>query len=170
MRAKLVFAFLAGSLALSLLPACKRGSPTTPTPPSYGSKVGDTAADFSARDQNGQTVKLYQYYGKVVLINFSADWCGPCRNEAGHIERLFQDYKGQGFQILTILISGSPATWANQYQLTFPVLDDNSETLWKIYGEGYVPLNIVLDRKMIIRYKEAGYDEPAIISQIKKYL
>jgi peroxiredoxin len=170
MRAKLVFAFLAGSLALSLLPACKKGSPTTPTPPSYGSKVGDTAADFSARDQNGQTVKLYQYYGKVILIDFSADWCVFCREEARHLENLFQDYKDQGFQILTVLTEGSPEAWAKQYNLTFPVLDDNSETLWKIYGEDAWPLNIVLDRKMVTRYKEAGYDEPAIISQIKKYL
>ncbi len=162
-------------LAVSFFTACKKESPTSPSPPSppppsYGSKVGDTAADFSAIDQRGQTISLYQYYGKVILINFSADWCGPCREEAGHLEALFQNYKARGFQIITLLISGSPADWASQYKLTFPVLDDNSQTLWNIYGEGYVPLNIILDRKMTIRYKEAGYDESSIISQIEKYL
>jgi hypothetical protein len=50
------------------------------------------------------------------------------------------------------------------------VLDDTSEKLWAIYGEGYIPLNIVLDRNMTIRYKESGYSESVIINTIKKYL
>ena len=142
----------------------------TAQPASYGSKVGDIAADFSAKNQSEQDVTLYQHFGKVILIDFSADWCGPCRDEAGNLERLFQDNKNKGFQILTILISGSPAAWADQYKLNFSVLDDNSESLWSVYGEGYIPLNIVLDRNMTIRYKVAGYNESSIISTIKKYL
>lgn len=142
----------------------------TVQPASYGSKIADIAADFSAKDQSGQSVNLYQHFGKVILINFSADWCGPCRDEATHLERLYQDNKDKGLQILTILISGSPAAWADQYKLTFCVLDDNSESLWSVYGEGYVPLNIVLDRNMTIRYKQAGYYESVIIDRIKRYL
>jgi peroxiredoxin len=72
--------------------------------------------------------------------------------------------------MLTILIDGSTAAWASQYGLTFPVLDDDAETLWAIYGEGYIPLNIVLDRNMTIRYKTAGYTESEIVAAIKKYL
>ena len=175
MRIKAVIILVVTLLAVSFLAVCKKDSPTSPSPPSppppsSGSKVGDTAADFSAKDQNGNNVTLYQYSGKVILIDFSADWCGPCRDEAGHLEALFQNYKNRGFEIITLLISGSPADWANQYKLTFPVLGDNNETLWSIYGEGYVPLNIILDRRMIIRYKQAGYNESSIISEIEKYL
>lgn len=137
---------------------------------SFGSKPDEIAADFSAKNQSAQNVTLYEHFGKVILIDFSADWCGPCRDEAGSLERRFQDNKDKGFQIITILISGSPADWANEYKLTFPVLDDTSESLWNIYGEGYVPLNIVLDRNMTIRYKQAGYSESTIIDTIKKYL
>jgi hypothetical protein len=54
--------------------------------------------------------------------------------------------------------------------LTFPVLDDTSAGIWAIYGEGYVPLNIILDRNMTIRYKTAGYTESEIVAAIKKYL
>jgi peroxiredoxin len=138
--------------------------------PSFGSIIDQVAADFSARNQSGQNVSLYGHFGKVILLDFSADWCGPCRDEAGHLEQVFQDYKDRDFEIITLLISGSPATWANTYNLTFPVLDDNAESLWNIYGEGYVPLNIVLDRNMTIRYKESGYDESTITNTIKKYL
>jgi peroxiredoxin len=142
----------------------------TVQPLSYGSTVGALAADFSAVNQSGQSVSLYSNFGKVVLIDFSADWCGPCRDEAGRAEALYQTHKSKGFEIVTILISGSPAVWASTYGLTFPVLDDTAESLWGIYGEGYIPLNIVLDRNMTIRYKTAGFDEAAVAAAIKKYL
>jgi hypothetical protein len=70
----------------------------------------------------------------------------------------------------TLLISGSTSAWATQYGLSFPVLDDSAEALWAVYGEGYIPLNIVLDRNMTIRYKTAGYNETEIKAAIRKYL
>jgi peroxiredoxin len=139
-------------------------------PATFGSTIGQIAADFTALNQAGQPVSLYSYFGKVVLIDFSADWCGPCMDEATRAEALYQAYKGEGLEMITILISGSPATWAGTYGLTFSVLDDISEALWSVYGEGFIPLNIVLDRNMTIRYKAAGFSESAIKAVIEKYL
>ena len=142
----------------------------TAAPATYGSIVDRIAADFTAVDQNGNTVSLYSYFGKVVLIDFSADWCAPCRNEAAVAEGFYQTYKNQGLEMLTILIDGSTLDWATEYGLSFRVLDDDAEVLWAIYGEGYIPLNIILDRNMTIRYKKAGYYESEITANLKKYL
>jgi len=136
----------------------------------YGTIADEIAANFTAKDHNGKDVSLYDYFGKVILLNFSADWCPPCRTEAPQLKALFDKYKDKGFQILTIQIDGDPSEWAEEYSLSFPVLDDNQESLWDVFGEGYVPLNIVLDRNCTIRYKAAGYDEYEIEAVMEKYL
>ncbi len=139
-------------------------------PATYGSQTGNIAVDFTAKDQNGKNVSLHDYIGMVILFDFSADWCGPCRNEATHLEALHNEFKNSGFQIITLLTSGSPSAWATEYNLTFSVLDDLNRKIWNIYGEGSIPLNIIVDRNCTIRYKRAGYDENAIKGIINKYL
>jgi peroxiredoxin len=177
MKAKYIIYFLIIFWLISS-GACKKAVPTgtdipdnpgTPQTPST-LQVGDTATNFTAKDQNNQDVSLSDHAGKVILFEFSADWCGPCQAESPHLETLYNEYVSRGFQVITLLISGSPSTWAQTYNLTFPVLDDNNETIWDGYGEGYVPLNIVIDRNSVIRYKVAGYDENAIRAIIEQYL
>jgi len=89
--------------------------------------------------------------------------------EAMHLEELYNEFKHKGLQVITVLV-GNPSEWAKQYNLTFPVLDDSRDSIWEIYGENYVPLNIIVDRACVIRYKQAGFDEDELKRIIRKYL
>jgi peroxiredoxin len=132
--------------------------------------VGDVAPNFTAVDQNGQTVSLYSYRGMVVLINISADWCGSCRVEAPQLEALYRSYKDPGLQVLTLLVDGSAKDWASEYKLTFPVIQDKNGGLAGPYGLAWLPVNVIIDRTMIIRYKQLDYDETSVVAVIKQYL
>jgi len=155
--------------------ACKKDVPTSPDLSDIPGRpttlqVGDTAPDFTAKDQNNNYVSLYDYSGNVILFNFSADWCGPCNDEAPHLETLYNEYKSRGFHIITLLISGNPNAWALIHNLGFPVLNDNNETIWDDYGEDAVPLNIIVDHNFVIRYKKAAFYENEIRAIIEQYL
>lgn len=139
-------------------------------PASYGSMIGDIAADFSLPNQVGRNSSLYAYFGQVVLLNISADWCSSCREEAGHLDKLFQNYRERGLQIIMVLADGDPAAWARGFELTFPVLKDEHGYVYNTYFTGELPVNVVLDRNMTIRAILGDYDEAAFLAAITKYL
>ncbi|HUX07799.1 MAG TPA: TlpA disulfide reductase family protein [Acidobacteriota bacterium] len=142
----------------------------------FGTQVGDRAVDFTLMDQNGNAVSLHDYWGSVILVDFSPQWCPYCRLESADAEQLYQTYKNAGFIILTVLIAdynnnqisqAGCRAWADTYGLTFPVLADVDRSAWNIYNDiGYVPLNIIIDRKMVIRHKFVGYDKEYLESSV----
>jgi peroxiredoxin len=136
----------------------------------YGAEEGSIMANFSAMNQNTQNISLYDFFGQVVLINLSADWCGPCRSEAPQLNTLFNTYRNRGFHVISLLSSGDNTTWANEYSLEYPVLDDRLQLIYKIYRTGYVPVNILINRNGHILYKRSGYNEFEIEEWIKKFL
>ena len=68
------------------------------------------------------------------------------------------------------MLYGDPADWAATYELSFPVLDDSSYELWERYDGYYIPLNLVLDRNLIIRYRESGFYQADIELIIQDHL
>lgn len=139
-------------------------------PATYGTEVGAIALNFSAKDQNNALISLNDFQGKVVLFDFTADWCLPCREKAETAEAFFQKYKDKGFIYILLVTQGSASLWALTYGLTFPVLDDNSQTIYTQYKKNSIPLPHVLDRNGTIRYKQEGWNKSEVEDVINKYL
>ena len=105
---------------------------------STGVEIGGIAPDFELEDQYGDTVRLHDFCGKVVLLTIGAQWCGPCQAKASKLEALYQRYEPTEFIAIDVLYENSqyePATsetaeeWVDAYGLTVPVLIDPDQTM-----------------------------------------
>ncbi|WP_298294000.1 TlpA disulfide reductase family protein [Thiomonas sp.] len=128
------------------------------------------APDFSLQDVSGKTHRLSDYRGKVVLVNFWATWCPPCRQEMPSIEKLYLAMKGRPFEVLA-LDQGETLNnvFAYMGQLnpspTFPVLLDQHSEAAHAFGVVGIPTTYLLDKQgRIVRQAVGGrdYDSPAI--------
>jgi len=81
--------------------------------------------DFSLPDTSGHTVALRQFQGKVILLDFWATWCSPCKKEMPGYEGLYRRYKSRGLAVVGIALDSSPAKvrrFAKKYRITYPLL------------------------------------------------
>jgi peroxiredoxin len=126
----------------------------------YGPKVGEGAPDFLFPTLKGNSVKLSDYRGKVVFLNFWATWCPPCREEMPSMEALHQRLKGRDFEMLAVSIdrNGEEAVgpFVLKYGLTFPVLLDPENKSYKLYGLTGIPETFIIDRNGVIIFKMIG--------------
>lgn len=125
-----------------------------------GVKAGEEAPDFQLRDMNGQLVALSNLRGKVVLINFWATWCGPCRVEMPAMERLYRAYPRKDFEILAVSTDAQGAAVTRPFQqenrLTFPILHDSDFRVGLTYGARSLPMTFMVDRRGIVRQQIFG--------------
>jgi len=138
----------------------------------YGSANGEVFEDFSLEDCDGNPVSFGEVLGgaELVLFNVGAGWCQPCKAETAQLEpRFHEPYCDDGLRIVQILFQdaqGLPATkffcrqWRDEYGLTFPVLVDPLFTMESLLSLGQTPLNLLIDRDGVIRYRSVG-QEPA---------
>jgi len=141
--------------------------------------VGNQALDFTETDTNGSTVSLSQFRGKVILLTFSTMWCEPCKREAGTLQEMYQDYREQGFDIVQVIYedeSGQPSDindinrWKDEYGLTFTIVNDPDSSTVDNYQISAVPLNLLIDREFVIRYRNEGFNEEAMTALIEDLL
>ena len=108
------------------------------------------AEDFSLRTPDGGTFRLSDHRGKVVLVNFWATWCPPCREEMPAMERLYRQHKDHGLVLVAVSLDADPALvppYLKASKLTFPVaLDPKAEAANK-YGVRALPSSFVVDRR-----------------------
>jgi peroxiredoxin len=122
--------------------------------------LDDHAPDFTLKRLDGGNLRLEDYRGQVVLINFWASWCGPCRQEMPLLDRLHQRYEGAAFVVLGINVEGTEApirTLIDQIPVTFPVLIDVNQLVSAQYQLEAMPTTVLVDRHGVVRYVHRGY-------------
>ena len=149
---------IAGALAL---PAVALPTPT------------GSAPEFQLAAMAGNTINLSQYKGQVVMINFWATWCGPCRQEMPLLEQLHKKYKPLGFTMLGVNVepdSAGAVQWLKATPVTFPILFDTDSKVSKLYAVSGMPSTVIVDRKGQVRFVHRGYkagDENEYLNQIR---
>ena len=119
------------------------------------------APDFTLRTMGGgPNLKLSEQRGRVVLVNFWATWCGPCRQEMPHLNRLYEKYRGSGLVLLGVNIDDDTRTAADvaaKLHVAFPVLLDTDKKVSRLYDMSTMPSTVVIDREGRVRYIHRGY-------------
>ena len=118
------------------------------------------APDFALKSLSGNNVRLSELRGQVVLVNFWASWCGPCRQEMPLLDQLHNQYKPLGFTVLGVNVeqnSDAARHYLKDLAVHFPVLLDSTNTASKAYDVQVMPTTVIVDRNGDVRYVHKGY-------------
>ncbi|MBI5400261.1 TlpA family protein disulfide reductase [Candidatus Saganbacteria bacterium] len=134
----------------------------TMSPAPNGALSAQKAIDFTLRDLNGKNQTLSQYKGKLMLLNFWASWCPPCRSEMPAFQKLYELADKDKFILLTVNIKQSQSKVVNfirQNDYTFPVLLDISGRVADQYRANFIPLTLIIDQDGKIIQRVTGARE-----------
>jgi peroxiredoxin len=153
-------AALAALAALALaLPAL--ADPSGPAPP------------FTLAAKGGADVSLSQFKGQVVMLNFWASWCGPCRQEMPLLESIYKKYNKLGFTMIGVNVepdSNAADQWLKETPVSFPILYDRDSKVSKLYDVEGMPSTVIIDRSGKLRKLHRGYkpgDENEYLDSIR---
>ena len=129
---------------------------------------GSVAPDFTLPQLSGAPLKLSDYRGKVVLLDFWATWCEPCRQEIPHFVDLQNKYGTQGFQIIGVSMDDGPGPvrqFYQQFKMNYPVVMGNAKT-GELYGGVFgLPIAFLLDRDGKVRLRHIGATDVSVIEK-----
>jgi thiol-disulfide isomerase/thioredoxin len=136
------------------------------------------APDFALEDIDGKKRRLSDLRGKVVLVNFWATWCPPCRREMPSIERLSRILKGPDFEVLAVNVGENldtvfSFTGTLDPVPTFPIVFDRDSRVLKAWPVRGLPATFILDKEGRIAYRAVGgreFDDPVILTQIRSLI
>jgi peroxiredoxin len=124
-------------------------------------QIGYTAPEFTLKDLDGKNVSLSDFKGRVVLLNFWATWCGPCRIEMPTLQALTEDYAELPFVVVAVAGDfegrSKVAPFMEGMGLTFPGLIDQDGRIQDLYYVNALPMTYVLDRQGTVVYKMVGF-------------
>jgi peroxiredoxin len=129
---------------------------------SAAASIGTAAPDFTLRTLAGSNMRLQEQRGQVVLVNFWATWCGPCRKEMPHLNRIADKYRSSGLVMLGVNIDDdvrNAAEVATKLGVKFPVLLDTDKKVSRLYDLNSMPSTLVIDRSGRVRFLHRGYQD-----------
>ena len=138
--------------------------------------AGGATPALELRDPAGKLHKLADYRGKVVVVNFWATWCPPCREEMPSLQALRTELAGKGFEVLTVNLMESEekiAAYRESELIDLPVLMDRDGAAAKRWKVDMLPVSYIIDRKGAIRYQlvgEATWTGPKVAPLIERLL
>lgn len=137
---------------------------------------GQAAPDFVLKSSSGENLRLSEHRGEVVMINFWATWCGPCRQEMPLLDDLYSRYERVGFSLLGVNIdddSRRAMQMIEELGVNFPVLFDERKEVSKLYDVQAMPVTVLVDREGTIRHVHHGYKpgyEEKYLTEIRSLL
>jgi len=137
---------------------------------------GQPAPDFALKSSTGENLRLSEYRGDVVMINFWATWCGPCRQEMPLLDELYNRYERVGFNLLGVNIdddSRRAMQMIDELGVDFPVLFDSRKEVSEMYDVATMPVTVLVDREGTVRYVHQGYkagDEDTYLDKVRSLL
>ena len=140
--------------------------------PANAASIQGKAPNFTLKSNTGKNVKLSELRGQVILLNFWASWCGPCRQEMPLLEKLHKRYSALGFTVLGVNVEEDPRkakTLLKDISVSFPILFDTSNKVSKQYKVSAMPSTVMIDRDGNMRYLHKGY-KPGDEAQYKKWV
>lgn len=142
--------FVLACLALAASTAVAAGAP----------QPGGAAPDFTLAARDGGQLRLADLRGQVVMINFWATWCGPCRQEMPLLAQLHAKYEPLGFTMLGVNVepdSAAAVNWLKGVPVNFPIVFDTSSKVAASFGVEGMPSSVLVDRNGQVRYIHRGY-------------
>ncbi len=138
--------------------------------------TGGATPALALRDPAGKPHKLADYLGKVVVVNFWATWCPPCREEMPSMQALREELAGKGFEVLAVNLMESEekiAAFRESELIDLPVLMDRDGAAAKRWKVGMLPISFIIDRRGAIRFQlvgEANWTGPDVAPVIQRLL
>jgi peroxiredoxin len=127
----------------------------------WAATLSGPAPSFTLQSSTGEQVSLESLKGKVVMVNFWATWCVPCRQEMPHLQALYERYESLGFELLAVNVEKNNAEgarkWLEETPVTFPVLLDGNNQVSKLYKVQTMPSTVLIGRDGTMRFIHHGY-------------
>jgi peroxiredoxin len=177
MRIALSLFLIPLSLLLAMGPdPSKGGDKGTISPLHADSVINTKAPDFSLKDVRGNDIALSSFKGKVVLLNFWATWCPPCKAEMPAMNKLYNEMKSRGFEVLAVTSDSSLSDvndFLSRNKLDFRILFDEKKSVTRLYKVFSMPTTFLIGRDGTIVekfYGEYDWTERDVRATIEKFL